>query len=108
MAGRLHRDEQAREQRMREHSRRHGKDEEQDLNTREPGDAFKERNYQRDASDLDSGDPDQARLEGDIAHVTKTALPPGITPGDLFDPGSQPTELASDEHSQEKTKKART
>jgi hypothetical protein len=96
MSSQLRRDEEEREQRMREHSDRHGKDQQQDQTNAGRGDAYKDRNYKRDAGDFDSGDPSDARREGDLAHIAKTALPPGITPGDLFDPGSQPTELESD------------
>jgi len=67
---------------MREHSDRHDKPAED--------------RDRRDAGDFDSADPYGARRESDVRHIARTGLPPGVTPGDLFDPGAQPRELDVD------------
>ncbi|HEY2736606.1 MAG TPA: hypothetical protein VGI70_21550 [Polyangiales bacterium] len=33
-----------------------------------------------------------AERGGDVRHIVDSGLPPGITPQDVIDPGSQPTE----------------
>ena len=33
-----------------------------------------------------------AERGGDVRHIVDTGLPPGITPDDVIDPGSQPPE----------------
>ena len=54
-------------------------------------------NRDRDRQDTKRTETDPSVQENSLQHIVDKALPPGIRPGDLWDPGSQPTEVGSDE-----------